>query len=159
MFNPYHARPIGSEKFEEHLKALMIEGIETQKAAKEVIPDYPVIPRASCQEKRFYFDPITEGYIRLANAILAQTIYDYLEEYEERLRLEYADNLPQAYVRECRCLTIENEYFRQADDTSALLDGILRYVIHHPDDHSIPHRMRRIDQAKRRLNKFIFSEY
>lgn len=158
MFNPYHARPIGSERFEEHLKALMIEGIETQKAAKEAIPEYPVIPRAFCQEKRSYFDPIMEGYIRLANAVLAQAIYDYLDEYEHRLQLEDRDCTPSAYVYECRCLTIENEYFRQDDDRSALLDGVLRYVVHNPDDITIHRRMRRIQESKRRLNKIIHDD-
>ena len=30
MFNPYHARPIGSEKFEKHLLTLMVEGFYTK---------------------------------------------------------------------------------------------------------------------------------
>ena len=155
MFNPYHARPIGSEKFEKHLLTLMVEGFETQKAAKEALPEIPICPLSAHQE-RAEFDPIMEGYKALAYAVLAQAISDYLDEYAARIRLEDEDRYSAAYVHECRCLTLENEYFRVDGESSALLDGILREVIHNPKDHGkLRYRLWRIEDTKRKLSKII----
>lgn len=130
MFNPYHARPIGSEAFEKHLAALMIEGIETQNAVKEALPEYKVVPEAA-KNGTVLSDPITEGYKALDTAILAQAIVDYLTEYEARLKAERTDWLnPRALVHTSRCLELENEYFREDEGHAMILDYILRHVIH-----------------------------
>lgn len=155
MFNPYGVRPIGSEKFENHLLTLMVKGFETQQAAKEALPEYPVVPKAEYQDKT-EFDPILEGYKALSAAIIAQAVSDYLEEYAVRLKLEDEGRDSLAYVHECRCLTLENEYFRVNGENSALLDGILREVIHNPEDNGkLQYRLYRIDSTKRRLLKVI----
>ena len=98
MFNPYHARPIGSEKFEKHLLTLLIEGFETQKALREAIPQYPVTYHAAPGEYP-RFDPIDEGYKKLAFAVYAMSIYDYLDNYEKMLiRENIGGDLDAAYT-------------------------------------------------------------
>lgn len=155
MFNPYHARPIGSDKFLNHLLSLMTEREEIRNEEKEALPEIPVHLRMEPVGQTAY-DPITEGYKALAMAILAQAIWDYLNEYEQRMKLEDEDRYARAYVHECRCLTLENEYFRDDDEHSALLDGILHYVIHNPEDYGwLKYRLDRIERTKSRLSKII----
>ena len=154
MFNPYHARPIGSEKFEKHLLTLMIEAVELDEVAREAIPKYPLILTAS-QNERTEYDPIMEGYKALRTAILAQAVFDYLEEYEKRLKLEDDGRDSSAYVHECRCLTLENEFFREDDEGSDVLDTVLREVIHNQEDRYLPLRLMRIRNVKRRLQSVI----
>ena len=155
MFNPYYARPIGSDKFLNHLLSLMTEREEIRNEERDALPEIPVRPRAM-YEPTTTFDPIMEGYKALAYAVLAQAISDYLTEYEARLRCEDEEQYSKAYVHECRCLTLENEYFRDEDEHSALLDGVLHYVIHNPDDHGIlSYRLWRIKRTKERLSKVI----
>lgn len=154
MFNPYHARPIGSEKFEKHLLTLMIEAVELDEMAKEAIPKYPLILTAS-QNERAEYDPIMEGYKALHFAILAQACCDYLEEYTLRLKLEYEGNDKSAYVHECRCLTLENEFFREDAERSDLLDTILREVIHNWKDKYLWQRLLRIKAIKKRLQGVV----
>ena len=154
MFNPYHARPIGSEKFEKHLLTLMIEAVEMDELAKEAIPKYRLILSASQNEKSEY-DPIMEGYKALYIAIVSQAVYDYLEEYEMRLKLEGEGKDDRAYVHECRCLTLENEFFRDEGDKSDLLDCVLRYVIHNWEDRYTWERLIRIRETKKRLMPLI----
>ena len=154
MFNHFSVRPIGSVQFEEHLLGLMIKAAILDEDARLAIPEYPLILEAS-QNGHSTYDPIEEGWKALANAVLAQTIIDYLDEYEKRLRLEEEGRDAAAYVHECRCLTLENEYFRDEYGESDLLDSILREIIHNPDDHGkLHHRIYRIERAKRRLSVF-----
>lgn len=156
MFNPYHARPIGSDKFLNHMLALMTERDEIRKEELEAVPKLPIHPQKEHEEQPVYFDPIMDGYRALANAILAQAIFDYLDEYEMRLKLEHDGYDNRAYVHECRCLTLENEYFRDDDEKSALLDCILRYVIHNREDNGkLKWRLQRIAAAKTRLSKVV----
>lgn len=155
MFNPFHARPIGSDRFLNHLLSLMTEREEIRNEEREALPEIPVHLRMEPDKKTAY-DPINEGYKALALAILAQAISDYLDEYEQRLIWEDEDQYARAYVHECRCLTLENEYFRDDEEHSALLDGILHYVIHNPDDHGkLQYRKSRIHECKRRLSNVI----
>ena len=156
MFNPYYARPIGSEKFENHLLALMIEGFETQKAARELIPQYPITYRAAPGDYPV-FNPIDEGYRKLAFAVYALAIYDYLDNYEMMLQVEYdRDDLDAAFtVFKSRCLELENKYFRVDEDRSAMLDLILREVCH--KDYYIQRRIQRIRNAKRRISSLALS--
>ena len=156
MFNHYSVRPIGSKRFENHLLDLLKNGIEKEEEARANIPELPIVYRKDPDDKRPEFDPIMEGYKALALAILAQTIYDYLDEYELRLKYEDEHNFTRAYVHECRCLTLENEYFRRDDENSAVLDAILRYVIHNREDHGkLKYRQRRIQRTKSRVSKLI----
>lgn len=157
MFNPYHARPIGSEKFENHLLTLMIEGIETQKASLEAIPQYPVTYHAAPDECP-RFDPIDEGYKKLAFAVYALAIYDYLDNYEKMLeRDNIGGDLDAAYmVYKSRCLALENEYFRIDEDRSAMLDLILRKVCH--KDYYIQRRIWRVRNVKRRISPWLLMD-
>ena len=130
MFNPYYARPIGSLAFENHLLNLMIEGIETERAAKEAIPEYKVSPIAAKKETSFV-DPVMEGYKALNTAIFSLAVLDYLTEYEKRLMAERESDVdPRVLVHTSRCLQLENDYFRQDEDRAAVLDYILKNVIH-----------------------------
>ena len=156
MFNHYSVRPIGSARFERHLAGLMKTGIEKQEEARANIPTLPVVYRKDPTDKPTEFDPIMEGYKALALAILAQAVWDYLDEYELRLHYEDMQDFSRAYVHECRCLTLENEYFRKDDENSEILDCILRYVIHNREDHGkLRYRQYRIRAAKGRLSKLI----
>lgn len=154
MFNPYHARPIGSEKFENHLLTLMIEAVELDEVAKEAIPKYPLILSAS-QNEHAEYDPIMEGYKALRISILAQAVCDYLDEYELRLKLEYEGKDKSAYVHECRCLTLENEFFRVEDDSSDLLDIVLREVIHNRKDKYLWQSRLRMKEIRKRLQRLV----
>ena len=151
MFNPYHARPIGSQAFENHLLTLMVEGIETQKSAKEAIPDYKVIPHAAPKEL-VHSDPVMEGYKALNTAILSLAIIDYLTEYEARLKVERESDLdPRALVHISRCLELENEYFRQDEDREMILDYILKNVIH--CSNKINYRLAAIRELKSKISR------
>jgi len=151
MFNPYGARPIGSKQFERHLIEMMRTGIEKQEEVRANIPEIPVVYRVDPTERHTRIDPVDEAYKRLALAILCSAIEDYIYEYECRIRLEDNGNFPKAFVHECRCMTIENEYFRIDDERSAILDGILRNIIHNEEDTKLQYRLDRMKRARKRI--------
>lgn len=127
MFNPYHARPIGSEQFENHLLTVMTEKFYTQQQAREAIPEYPVIPRAMPGESSWKMDPIDRCWNDLNTAILSLALIDYLDAYASKLWL--ADrHSPKEWVQFSRCVVIENEYLRTDEDRAALLDAILNEI-------------------------------
>lgn len=127
MFNPYHARPIGSEKFEKHLLTLMAEGFYTKQAAREAISEYPVVPRAMPGESSWQMDPVDRCWNDLNTAILSLALIDYLNAYAKKL--EAADRLsPREWVYFSQCAVIENEYLRMDEDRAALLDAILSEI-------------------------------
>lgn len=154
MFNPYYARPIGSDKFLNHLLTLMTERQEIRNEEHEALPEIPVHPRAEFKPSTAY-DPIMEGWKALDLAITAQAIQDYLDCYEKRIEYEDKHWIPTAYVWECRCLTLENEFFRIDPDRSALLDGVLNYVVHNPEDRYFRWRIDRIRSCKMALGHVI----
>ena len=147
MFNHPSVRPIGSKQFERHLVTLMIKAVELDETAKEAIPNYPLVLKSS-QNDRVEYDPIMEGYKDLYFAIYAQAVSDYLYSYEKMLELElkYGEDYPNILVWRSRCLQLENEYFRQDDDRSVLLDTILREICHR--DYKLQDRIRRVKRAR-----------
>lgn len=123
MFNPYYARPIGTEKFEKHLLSLMVEGIETEKTAREALPEIKVVPRVMPGERK-RGDPVDDCWRDLNTAVLTLAIIDYLRAY--RYKLKYEDSThPQALVWFSRCVEMENGYFRKDGDREQLFDAIL----------------------------------
>lgn len=148
MFNPYHARPIGSEKFEKHLTALIIEGIETQKTVKEALPDYPIIPRAVPGDRSGRMDPLDECWNDLYTAVLSLALLDYLDAYAKKLKYADAYN-PKEWVCFSQCAVLENEYFRLDEDRSALLDFVLEQI----NQYSIYQlKLREINKIRHRIS-------
>ena len=127
MFNPYHARPIGSEKFEKHLLTLMTEKFYTQQMAREALPETPVVPRAMPGESPWKMDPIDECWNDLNTAVLSLALLDYLDAYEMKL-IKADSHSPKEWVFFSKCAVLENEYFRLDEDRSALLDAILSEI-------------------------------
>ena len=131
--NPYEIRPVGSGWFEEYLDDLLAAGAEWMNTVWEDVPQDPVTLRAAVPAFNPHVDPVLEGYRDLYFAVLAQAVYDYLQEYEQRLLLEDRMCFAAARVHGDRCLQMEREYFRPDPDRSRLLDVILSRVIH-PED-------------------------
>ena len=156
MFNHYSVRPVGSVRFERHLAEMMRIGNEKYDEEKSNIPVLPVVLQKDPTDKLSGYDPVEQGWKELEFAILAQAVADYLDEYEDRLFWEDRGNDQKAYVHECRCLTLENEYFRMDEDRGNVLDLILKYVIHNPYDRGkFKWRMDRIRNAKKRFTHLI----
>ena len=148
MFNPYYARPIGSKKFENHLLSLMAEKLYSQQDIRAALPEIPVIPRAMLGESSWQMDPIDRCWNDLNTAILALALVDYLDSY--MLKLKAADeHSPKEWVYFSRCAVIENEYLRQDEDRSALLDAILNEI--HAGYH-IQNKLRVIYRLRHRIN-------
>lgn len=156
MFNPYFARPIGSEQFERHLLTLMVRGDQEAKEAAEALKGYPFTLRVE-EHNPARLDPVDEAWKLLGLAVYAMTIMDYLEQYACRLRSEDAGNLVQAEVFESRCLTLENEYFRGTEEGEWMIDSILREIIHNDRDHFYQQRICRIERTIRRIHRWIWT--
>lgn len=148
MFNPYHARPIGSEQFENHLLTVMTEKFYTQQQAREAIPEYPVIPRAMPGESSWKMDPIDRCWNDLNTAILAMALVDYLDSYARKLKAADAHS-PKEWVHFSRCAVIENEYLRQDEDRAALLDAILDEIHAH---YHLQSKLQVIQRFRHRIN-------
>ena len=157
MFNPYFARPIGSERFEKHLMTLMVRGDEEAKEAAELIHEMPYSLQIADHDP-VNWDPIDEGWKLLSLAIYAMAICDYLEEYEMRLRLEDDGRYSFAEVHESRCLTLENEYFRTTDDGEIMIDCLLREICHNRQDRYMKQRIDRIHDTHVRIHRWIWQE-
>ncbi len=155
MFNPFYARPIGSERFERHLLTLMLESDEKRKAADEAVPVLPVNLRVDPCVRAHGWNPDRDGWYALKAAIEASAVADYLDCYIRRLQREARGDDAGAYVWQCRCITLENEYFRKDEELSALLDSILAYVVHNWEDRTLSERILRMDHAARRLLKVM----
>lgn len=157
MFNPYFARPIGSERFEKHLLTLMVQGNELQKEAADLVAEIPYTLRLM-EHDPVNWDPIDEGWRLLGLSIYAMAISDYLQEYEMRLRLEDEGRYSYAEVHESRCLTLENEYFRTTDDGEIMIDCLLREICHNQKDRYMKQRIDRIHDTHKRINRWIWEE-
>ena len=156
MFNPYFARPIGSEQFERHLLTLMEKGEQEAKEAAEVLHEIPISLKVE-EHDPVRWDPVDECWKLLALMVKAQAILDYLDEYEHRLRCEDRGDFASAEVHESRCLTMENEYFRQTDEGEWMIDSLLREVIHNDRDCYLKQRMCRIRNTQHRISAWIWT--
>ena len=146
MFNPFFARPIGSDSFERHLITQMVKAEEVKNMEKEAIPEVRLILHA-IQEPASY-DPVDEGYRALATAILARALADYLECYANWLRTKDADS-PMQDVYFSRCLVIENEYFRTDPARANLLNYVIKNIVH--KDFYIQDRIKTIKEYAHRI--------
>jgi hypothetical protein len=157
MFNPYFARPIGSERFEKHLLTLMVRGAEEAKEAAELIHEMPYSLQVE-EHDPVRWDPLDEGWKLLGLAVYAMAINDYLFEYEQRLRSEDEGNLVYAEVHESRCLTLENEFFRVCEDRECMIDSLLREICHNREDRYMRERIDRIHETQKRISRWIWFE-
>lgn len=148
-FHPWGVRPIGSPQFEDYLTDLFSSLEYERKDNIAAIPPYPVRMRKEPEMKRY--DPVQQAWLALDAAIKGVAVQDYLREYRMRLEAQEDGEFPEAEVHECRCLELENEYFRQDEELSELLDRVLREVVHDPGCGNIRYRIRRIKQVEHQL--------
>lgn len=121
MFNPYNCRPIGSERFLEHLKDVQTSSLYDSEFqnAPEFLTDLHVGGHVPWQQAEIKEDP----YTRLYWAIVAGALIEYLEAYDRKLAV--SPDKPSYWINESRCLTLENDYFRTNPTLEAIFDGLL----------------------------------
>lgn len=124
MFNCYAVRPIGSKKFEEHLKNLetisYYENVEDKKEAK-VKNIHGTIPWK--ETKR------VNGYESLVVAIIANAILDYLYWYKEKVKREEEEGRDGYYwLCNSRCIEMENRYFRRNPYLEEIFNKLLSEI-------------------------------
>ena len=153
MFNPYGVRPIGSRRFEEHLNEVARICAVKEEEKRSMIPVLPTRYQADPDERRWRPDPMNAGWEMLHTAIIARALVDYLEAYA--YAIEFEDNHDyRADVYMSRCLTLENEYFRQDENLEAMFDYILRHVCHR--DYKLRDRLDRINRARLNIQKLSY---
>ena len=147
MLNPFHARPIGSDRFEQHLLTEMCRAEEQKNMEKEAVPDVKLILHAVSGQTGSY-NPIDEGYKALAVAIFARALADYLMEYAWCLKM-HDDNNPREWVHFSRCVVLENEYFRTDQKRADIFDYVIKNVIH--KDYYIQDRIKTITEFAHKI--------
>lgn len=126
MYNPYNVRPIGSEKFLEHLKDAQTKGYyETKNIYEEENIKTNLHGSIPWGEK----DNTNDGYTSLMMAIIADAIQEYLCYYYHRNRIEEKEGRDTLYwVYNSRCIELENGYFRRNPFLEEIFDKLLTNV-------------------------------
>lgn len=121
MFNAYSIRPIGSEKFLEHLKDIQTRSLyDTMIPFEGEVDIHGSIPWAS----RGIQDP----YVSLATAIIANTILEYLHNYEKKEHFLAVCDDKMYWVYNSHCIQLENDYFRRSPFLEMLFEKLLEEV-------------------------------
>lgn len=122
MFNPFQCRPIGSGRFEEHLK-----DVQTSKYYETEIPKEKMETAwHSCENCHLPWhedDGKEEPWANLYWAIVINAFIDYLDEYERKISCHAHDK--DFWIHESRCIQMENDYFRTNDDLEWIFDQML----------------------------------
>jgi hypothetical protein len=96
MFNPFFARPIGSDRFERHLITQMLLAEERKNMERDAIPEIRLILHG-VSTVSIDNDPVDEGYKALSAAVFAKALSDYLLMYAYKLHF-HDDNDPEEWV-------------------------------------------------------------
>ena len=128
MFNPYACRPIGTKRFEEHLKDVQTERYyATEMTTKtDDIPETEMICGKPPWKTDIRHD--NNGWQNLATAIFVLTILDYLDCYLKRNHALREDLQGKYTLYESYCLELENEYFRVDPYREMIFDKLLYAV-------------------------------
>ena len=121
MFNHYAVRPVGSDRFFDHLK-----DVQARSWYDMELPEEPEDIARLCEKAHAPWketDVRSDPWQNLYYAILINAMIDYLDEYEAKL--EIGPGNPQFWVHESRCLSLENGYFRDDDFLSSIFDKLL----------------------------------
>ena len=124
-FNPYEVRPIGSDKFEEHLQDIYVsEYYRNQLPADDEDP----LKLAAYGTKIWRSEPAYDPWIELIFAVTAQAVVDYIEAYKHWKRAQEKDDIGAEVMWHSRMLQMENEYFRSYEITEILFDKLLKML-------------------------------
>lgn len=126
MFNPYSCRPVGSARFEEHLKDVQTRQFYDTACPKEESMDNLWQLCEGSHLPWYEYDPKEDPYMNLMWAIVICTIIDYLDAYAQKLELGISD--PKYWIWESRCIQLENEYFRKNPTLEVIFDKLLQAV-------------------------------
>ena len=126
MFNPYSCRPIGSGRFEEHLKDIQTTRWYETELQEERTENVSRLCE-NCHAPWYEKDPKEDPWANLAWAIVISAFIDYLDEYEHKIRLNPATDR-MFLVYESRCIYLENSYFRGNPALEQIFDKMLIHV-------------------------------
>ena len=116
MFNPYSCRPIGSGRFEEHLKDIQTaRWYETELREDET--DNVSRLCENCHSPWYEKDPKEDPWENLAWAIVISAFIDYLDAYEEKIKRN-------SLMYENKCIWLE-KYFHGSPTLERLFELML----------------------------------
>ena len=122
MFNPYSCRPIGSNRFEEHL----LDVQASQYYATELPEGKTEDAWRLCEGSHapwYREDPKEDPWTNLYWAIVISAFIDYLEHYEKKITTD--PNKPSYWIYESRCISLENDFFRKSETLESYFDRLL----------------------------------
>ena len=121
-FNPYEVRPIGSSKFEEHLKDIYVS-----KYYQNMLPveESDVQKLAPYGQKMWHSEQEHDPLEDLIFAVTAQAVVDYINYYAAWRNAQQEENREWENLYHSVMLRIENEYFRQNAYVEPVFDKLL----------------------------------
>lgn len=122
MFNPYAVRPIGSDRFLEHLNDIQTERYyATEMPAVEFkVTLHGWLPWREPEAP----DP----YYSLMMAVIGSAFMEYLNCYERKIRCLKHHDEASYWVWNSACIDLENSYFRRDPGLEVLFDKLLQNV-------------------------------
>lgn len=124
-FNPYEVRPIGSDKFEEHLQDICVSEYYRNRLPAD---DEDPLKLAAYGTKIWRSEPAYDPWIELMFAVTAQAVVDYIEAYKHWKKAQEKDDMGAEVMWHSRMLQMENEYFRSYEITEILFDKLLKML-------------------------------
>ena len=122
MFNPYSCRPIGSARFEEHLKD--VQTVQYYATEMPEVRSENVWRLCEGSHTPWYReDPKEDPWMNLYWAIVLSAFIDYLEEYDKKISM--GPDEPAYWVFESRCIDLENVYFRKDPALERIFNRLL----------------------------------
>ena len=122
MLNPYSCRPIGTARFEEHLRDVQTSRYYATEMPEEKTEDLWRLCE-DCHAPWYEEDPKEDPWVNLYWAIVISAFIDYLTVYEKRITTQ--EDRPSYWIFESRCISLENDYFRQNEILEQYFDRLL----------------------------------
>lgn len=127
MFNNFNVRPIGSDKFLEHLKDAQAKSFYNTSLPCEETIDTDFHGCAPWVNNKSNIED--DNYASLVIAIIANAMMEYLYYYYYRTLEEYNKGRTGHYwFLNSRCIELENSYFRRNPFLEELFDALLKNV-------------------------------
>lgn len=147
MFNPYSIRPIGSDRFEQHIK-----DVETSAYYDRVIvDDDDPLKLAVYGTKIWKSENDNDPYEKLITAMVVQAVIDYVGYFLNWQRAQEEGDQSGEVLWHSRMLDEENDFFRRYEITEYVFEELLKLLFSQKHDS--------IKRNNKRIIKHILHNY
>lgn len=130
MFNPYSVRPIGSNKFEQHIQDLHVAAYYDN----TIVDNDDLEKIAVYGEKIWKSEPENDPFEHLIIAMTVQAAIEYAQYYFLWKKAQKQGDLGKEVLYHSYMLAEENDFFRKYEITEKVFDKLLKILMFQQSD-------------------------